>query len=572
MKLTVERILNYRVMEKARVLTCRDKAVEQTVQWISAIEMPVENFVRKDEVILTTALGCQHDPEVLRTFVQEIIDSEAAALMIAVGRHIFDIPAEVIKQAEEQQFLIIEIPWEVRFSAIIEEVMKDLNGIQDHEREKTEKVQQELLQLIMTNADLLRITRFIDSLTGSAVMVTDRTGAILEKSGFTRQFTDRWQQLTAEGGFPLQQEARAANRDPLLQRFQLVAIEDEHLLQVPVLQVAGEVQGYLYIMLPKDASVASFLTRYRIQVLEHAATAVALWFSREQAIEETKISLRSDFVQELAKGEFNSAAQANTRAELLGYDLSLPYICMLAKPENLQELLQQRKQETAVFTYWNRNMVRYLEEEIYYAARHLKRNVMMTYAEDRLLIFLEVSPGTESENAVNFLDFIDRRLKHLLPEVIISWGIGNRHPGLAGFAASYDDAEAALLIGSRKKGRGQRTHYEETRIDRILLKLAQSSDMQEVILSAIEPIVRYDQQRNMDLIGTFTTYNQYNGNVSQTARMLNLHRQSLLYRLRKIEALTDLSLIDPDDLFLLDLSIRTWKAGLNVSNPDINSR
>ncbi len=46
------------------------------------------------------------------------------------------------------------------------------------------------------------------------------------------------------------------------------------------------------------------------------------------------------------------------------------------------------------------------------------------------------------------------------------------------------------------------------------------------------------------------------GNVSKTARELNLHRQSLLYRLKKIEALTNRSLSNTDDLFLLNLSIR----------------
>ena len=39
-------------------------------------------------------------------------------------------------------------------------------------------------------------------------------------------------------------------------------------------------------------------------------------------------------------------------------------------------------------------------------------------------------------------------------------------------------------------------------------------------------------------------------------RELNLHRQSLLYRLKKIEALTNRSLSNTDDLFLLNLSIR----------------
>ncbi|MFD2511963.1 helix-turn-helix domain-containing protein [Halalkalibacter alkalisediminis] len=63
---------------------------------------------------------------------------------------------------------------------------------------------------------------------------------------------------------------------------------------------------------------------------------------------------------------------------------------------------------------------------------------------------------------------------------------------------------------------------------------------------------------------TFTTYHHNRGNVSQTARELNLHRQSLLYRLRKIEALTNCSLDDADDLFILDLSTRLWLNGMKT--------
>ncbi|WP_367590544.1 helix-turn-helix domain-containing protein [Heyndrickxia ginsengihumi] len=91
--------------------------------------------------------------------------------------------------------------------------------------------------------------------------------------------------------------------------------------------------------------------------------------------------------------------------------------------------------------------------------------------------------------------------------------------------------------------------YEHTQVDRLLLNLAKNNEMKTVILSTIEPLIRYDEQHHMDLIDTFSAYNDCHRNVSKTARMLNLHRQSLLYRLRKIEALTGLSLNDTDDLF-----------------------
>jgi PucR family transcriptional regulator, purine catabolism regulatory protein len=206
-------------------------------------------------------------------------------------------------------------------------------------------------------------------------------------------------------------------------------------------------------------------------------------------------------------------------------------------------------------------MIHYLKEEIYYAAKSLNKEVMITYQEQQLLVFLEISLENKKEGVTNFLDLVDRRLRSLLPKVVISWGIGNYNEDIFGFKESYQNAKVALNICRNKKGIGNRVMYENTRVDRVLLNLFQNSEMKEIIMTTVEPLIEYNNQRNLDLIETISTYNHYQGNVSKTAKALFLHRQSLLYRLRKIEELTGLSLVDPDDLFLLDLSIKTWKMG-----------
>lgn len=563
MVLTLENILHYENLKNARIITGKNVENERNIQWISVIEMPVENFVRKNEVVLTTAIGCNNDVETFITFVQDIIDSEATALMIAMGRHIFDIPIEVIELAEKHNFKIIEIPWEIRFSSIVEEVMKDINDIQYKEREKSEEVQQELLKLILQDKDLNHISKFIQRHIDCTIIITDRLGYIQEKNGHTQDFVKKWETYVLQEVLPLKKETTLVSHDPMIQKFQMVEIDGKCILQLPVLQVLGDAQGYIFVMLPANTSGDSYLTQYHVNVLEHAATTIAIWLSRKNAIEATKISLRSDFVQELAKGEFASYDQANSRAKLLGYNLKRRYISIVGFPENLQLLFEKRKRDYDSFVHWLESMIHYIEEEIVYASQSLKREVMMTYQGEQLLIFLEVPSKTENESATNFLDLVERRLGNLLPEVIISWGIGGYCEDFEGFAESYQNANVALNIGRRKKGIGHLMMYENTRVDRVLLNLAQNNEMKEVIMSTIGPLIQYDGQSNMDLISTFSAYNQYHGNVSQTARSLNLHRQSLLYRLRKIESLTGLSLIDPDDLFLLDLSIKTWKMGVS---------
>lgn len=561
MELTVENVLHYEIMEKAKVMTAKESAKERIIKWISVMEMPVENFVRKNEVVLTTAIGYDRNVETLQSFVQDVIDSEASALMIATGRYIYDIPAEITELAEKQRFMIIELPWEVRFSSIVEEVMKDINDMHSKDRERSEKVQQELLKLILTDTDLLHISKFIQRHIGCPVIITDRTGSIQERNGHSQTLVGKWKNYVLEGVFPLGKEASLVSHDPMVQKFQLGKVDGKLILQLPVLQVLGDAQGYIYVMLPSDTAIDSYLTPYRVTILEHAATAIALWLSRKNAIEKTKINLRSDFVQELAKGNFISSEQAYARAKLLGYNLKLPFISIVGFPENLEELFQRREKDYDSFGQWLESMIHYIEEEIHYAAKSLNREVMVTYQGDQLLIFLELSAGSEKENAGGFMDLVERRLGSLLPEVIISWGIGGYRDGIKGLGESYQNANVALTIGRRKKGIGQRTLYENTRIDRVLLTLAQNDEMKDIILSTIGKLVQYDEQRNMDLIGTFSAFNRYNGNVSQTARAMNLHRQSLLYRLRKIETLTGLSLVDPEDLFLLELSVKTWRIG-----------
>ncbi|MBM4763278.1 PucR family transcriptional regulator [Bacillus sp. B15-48] len=562
MKMTIGDVLDLEMMKSASVRAGENLINERYVQWISVIEMPVENFVRKNELVLSTAIGTGQDVMVLKEFVQDIINSEASALMIAVGRHLFDIPKEVIELAEKQNFILIELPWELRFANIIEEVMGKINNRQYKERDRSEKIQQELLKLILQEKDLKTILLYIEKQIGYPLVLTNRAGKIQEQQNKNHKMIKNWNKFVLEGFVPASEAMSVLPHDPMFRKFVKIELEGYTCLQLPVLQVSGNIQGYLFLLLPDYLSVETFLTNYIVTVLEHSLTTIALWFSRKNAIEATKLRLRSDFVNDLANGKIHTWNEAISRARLLGYQLKTPYFCIVGYPENLQQLFKKQKTKEEPYEVWLESMVRYIEEEILYAAQSLNRESMMTYQEDELILFIEPASGFQNENHAAFLDLVERRLRSLLPDVVLSWGIGDFHDGLNGFEKSYKNAKLALKLGRRKNGIGFRTVYENTRIDRILLNLANDEEMQEIIFKTIEPLYQYDKQRQMDLIGTLNAYNLCHGNVSQTARSLNLHRQSLLYRLRKIESLTGLSIVDPDDLFLLDVCIKTWKLGL----------
>lgn len=403
--ITVEDILRMPVFKQARVRTALETISCCPVKFISVIERPVEDFIRKNELVLSTAMGCNEDPQLFTEFVREIFASGAAALVIAMGGHVTTIPDEVLQFSEQVQFPVIEIPWQVRFSEITEAVLIKLHN---------------------------------------------------------------WKQL-------------------------------------------------------------------------HDS--------------------KDDFVWNLAAGPLDSWEAVNRQADSMGYNLNLPYVCIVGTLNDMEAVYQRNSNANVGYEVWHSDTIHTIKEQASWAGKSLGNSVMTAYQQDRLIIFLEVAHLPAAPGIHSFLDRTEERMAELLPEAKISWGIADNHIGVKAFHDSFKQASLALEAG-QQQAPGYRSTYQNTILYRLLLPLLNSSETADIVMSVIGVLIEYDEQRGLNLMETLTTYMQHRGNVSQTARALHLHRQSLLYRLTKIESLCNRSLENPDDLFLLDLCIRLWTAGV----------
>src|SRR5688500_3183385 len=68
-------------------------------------------------------------------------------------------------------------------------------------------------------------------------------------------------------------------------------------------------------------------------------------------------------------------------------------------------------------------------------------------------------------------------------------------------------------------------------------------------------LLRYDRLRNADLLHTLRAYFRCNGNVLETADRLFLHRNSVLYRLQRIEELLQVDMKDYQVRLALGLAL-----------------
>lgn len=552
---TVKDVMDIPVMDQALLLTAYEASKQNQVEWVSIIEAPVEDFVRKNEVVLTTGIGYKDHIKSLLTFVQEVREAGAAALVVSIGHYIPQLPESVISYCSEHKFPLVQLPWDVRFSEVTQQISSALNQEERDAVKRSDGIRKELLEIVLRGEGLGEITTYLQQQLEMPVIVTDRRGRLKHQTRNAERLKSLWNEYLLNQGDPLSYSFEdGVEAGSLPSNMHWISTSDSSILQLTV-QTAREIQGFILIQWPSKGIKAEKELLDHLILLEHTATTSALCFLHDQTALETELRLKDDFVWSLAKGTFESLDDALSRAKSLHYDLDTEYLCLIAKPENNNQLFKHGNHASHSYSTWLRSIGDVLEEETYHAGRTMNIKTMSTFQKEELIIFVELFTEKSIETAYPFIDLLQYRLEQKNPQAVVSWGVAKTY-GRYCFNVSFQEAKAALDIGHAHKEKGFISTYADTRFDRALFAMTENEELEEITEITIAPLRKYSKERGIDLVHTFVVYNQHKGNVSQTARALNLHRQSLLYRLKKIENLTGCSLDDSDELFLIDLSVR----------------
>ncbi len=131
-------------------------------------------------------------------------------------------------------------------------------------------------------------------------------------------------------------------------------------------------------------------------------------------------------------------------------------------------------------------------------------------------------------------------------------GLGTPTESINDIARSYSEAQIALEIGRVFEGDKYILSYDALGIGRLIYQLP--SKLCELFLDEIfkkESINVLDEET----IQTIYKFFENNLNVSETSRQLFVHRNTLVYRLDKIERLTGLDLRNFDDAVIFKVAI-----------------
>jgi sugar diacid utilization regulator len=124
---------------------------------------------------------------------------------------------------------------------------------------------------------------------------------------------------------------------------------------------------------------------------------------------------------------------------------------------------------------------------------------------------------------------------------------------------SYEQAREAAAIGAALGKQDGIITFEELGILHWLYHLPPEQRSQNSYMQHLDTLAAYDKKRDTELIKTLETYLEHGGSLVETAKALYVHRNTLLHRVNRIEALCGLQLRNPIQRLNLHAAVKSYR-------------
>ncbi|MGG1674539.1 PucR family transcriptional regulator [Neobacillus sp. NRS-1170] len=217
------------------------------------------------------------------------------------------------------------------------------------------------------------------------------------------------------------------------------------------------------------------------------------------------------------------------------------YLLVVGKPDGIIPPVDHRKD--AIFELIEGELVNQMNKYIF-------------FTKEDLFIFLcpifSLSNNIECQIG-NWL----QKLQDLIDDtfqISFSFGMGNYVERVLDIKTSFWQAKNELDMGYRL---GKRKFIQLCRSQSVgeLLSLVPTAYLQEFYVKTLKELAQPLDQDKIGLLETLNLYFKNNGNIGETAKQLFVHRNTVIYRLRKCEDILGENLKDPEVAFKLRIAL-----------------
>jgi carbohydrate diacid regulator len=180
---------------------------------------------------------------------------------------------------------------------------------------------------------------------------------------------------------------------------------------------------------------------------------------------------------------------------------------------------------------------------------NFKKDHVLAMDEETIVLLSEIGRDESSRINETAMTILDNLNAESMTKVHI--GIGMYADTLRDAAKSYREASLALTVGNIFESDSYVMRYDRLGLGRLIYQLP--TTLCNMFLDEVFPKGSYESLDNETLL-TISKFFENNLNGSETSRQLFVHRNTLVYRLDKVQKITGLDLRNFDDAVLFKLA------------------
>ena len=181
------------------------------------------------------------------------------------------------------------------------------------------------------------------------------------------------------------------------------------------------------------------------------------------------------------------------------------------------------------------------------------------YSDDHVCVFQALEAGDEDMSmAIELIQRIQEHIQAEFPDTRLLCGLSGPAKSMKEWPTVHEQAVQAMLIGKRLQT-GALIRFNSLEIYQLLAQLEDLPAVRRFCNQIAGPLVHYDRAHKSSLVETANAFFNHHGNVSKTAEALYIHRNTLLYRLDRIQELSGQDLDQADMRMALHLALKLWQ-------------
>lgn len=558
--LTIKDLFGIKSIDGLKIVA-GEKGINNEISLVNIIENPEAfDWLSPNELLLSTGYIFKDNEELQNRIIKELSEINCAGLVIKMKRYFDKLPQNMIDQANKLGLPLLELPFEYTLSRVISIINEKASGRYDLLNRKTLDIHNLFFRITLEGGGIDRILSMLSETINNPIIfvnedwklvdftehvnnkvpLSDCLDLVKNRPTFSKEFIDSIPKNVSE------------IKKTIKRIYYIEGME----IKCRILPVAAASSIYGYIIVWQTVRE---LSEFDFIILEQASTNIALERIKAKEIEEVKLKIRQDFFDDLLTGKITSSETIHTLSEMHGLHSNYMYYCIVI---NIESEAFKQYEDMVARRVSLENKARKCVELIYDYANKADGEVTCFHRNNRIIILIgqhKNRPAVSVYEAKEYTNKLFSLLNKQISNSTFLIGIGRQYETIRSLHKSFSEANESIRLMQKFEDSGGVSHFEDHSIYHFLDSNIKVMELEEFFMKRLGVVYEHDQLHGTSYIITLENYFQNNLNISETAKAMFLHRNTLIYRIEKIKEILNSDLKNSEELLQVQLALKIFR-------------